>query len=473
MATQVRPVNKKKVSSTPGIELAELRASGQTKNPRSAHLQLNSGDDDAGGGDSEPLLQKNEVSAAVEKNRREAKQGGHPETKHGGHAESKHGGAAETKRGTKQPTASGAKASTSGDVLLDVNAAIPEPNYADDISASALMEQLAALRDKDKDILSNFVDEFRAEAPEQEIIVGSVDVEDIALQERAYEEARVKELEGLARKHQQREIDLLHRERVARATVETERQQLRARHREREKELVQQTKVNRQRLKTYFRQAEDKLKRAIKSEQGAVHELFGDLESGERTTLRRWRASWNHKPIPLQIDIERITAVKDKIPAGVYVVLVSLFDRMGGKPLKWSKADAGLYEKLKPSTQPLVHKGRFYDIDMKINQSVFVVSPSETKVEPSMCFVFELFRLADKKIPVDRCVGWTVMPMVDAHMNITHGKFKLPILCGPVNRKIDRYGAFTEWYSDDINRYDPRSCLVVSVFFRAIPLLLP
>mmetsp|Transcript_49201 Transcript_49201/g.73153 ORF Transcript_49201/g.73153 Transcript_49201/m.73153 type:complete len:919 (-) Transcript_49201:155-2911(-) len=453
MATQVRPVNKKKVSSTPGIELAELRASGQTKNPRSAHLQLNSGDDDAGGGDSEPLLQKNEVSAAVEKNRREAKQGGHPETKHGGHAESKHGGAAETKRGTKQPTASGAKASTSGDVLLDVNAAIPEPNYADDISASALMEQLAALRDKDKDILSNFVDEFRAEAPEQEIIVGSVDVEDIALQERAYEEARVKELEGLARKHQQREIDLLHRERVARATVETERQQLRARHREREKELVQQTKVNRQRLKTYFRQAEDKLKRAIKSEQGAVHELFGDLESGERTTLRRWRASWNHKPIPLQIDIERITAVKDKIPAGVYVVLVSLFDRMGGKPLKWSKADAGLYEKLKPSTQPLVHKGRFYDIDMKINQSVFVVSPSETKVEPSMCFVFELFRLADKKIPVDRCVGWTVMPMVDAHMNITHGKFKLPILCGPVNRKIDRYGAFTEWYSDDINRW--------------------
>ncbi len=100
--------------------------------------------------------------------------------------------------------------------------------------------------------------------------------------------------------------------------------------------------------------------------------------------------------------------MKDKVPAGVYVLLVSLFDRIGGKPLKWSKADAGLYEKLKPSTQPLVHKGRFYDIDMRFNQSIFVVSPSETKIEPSMCFVFELYRLADKKIPVDRCVGWTV-----------------------------------------------------------------
>ncbi len=111
----------------------------------------------------------------------------------------------------------------------------------------------------------------------------------------------MRELQAQAKRHQQREIDLLHRERVARATVETERQQLRARHREKEKELVRQTKTNRERLKTFFRQAEDKLKRAIKSEQGAVHELFGDLVSGERATLRRWRASWNHKPIPLQV----------------------------------------------------------------------------------------------------------------------------------------------------------------------------
>lgn len=273
------------------------------------------------------------------------------------------------------------------------------------------------------------------------------------MQEREFEEQRIQEVQEHSRRHQQREIDLLHRERVARATVETERLALRERHREREKHLVKQTKTNRERLKIFFRQAEDKLKRAIKSEQGAVHEVYGDLESGERTTLRRWRASWHHKPVPLQIDIKKITAVKDKIPAGVYVLLVSMFDRLGGKPLKWSKADAGLYEKLKPSTQPLVHKGRFYDIDMRVNQSVFVVSPSESKVEPSMCFVFELYRLADKKIPVDRCMGWAAMPVCDAHLQIAHGKFKLPLLCGPINRKLNRYNLMTDWYSEDLNRW--------------------
>lgn len=145
--------------------------------------------------------------------------------------------------------------------------------------------------------------------------------------------------------------------------------------------------------------------------------------------MRRWRASWKHKPIPMQIDIHKITAVKDKIPAGVYVILVSLFDRIGGKPLKWSKADSGLNEKLKPSSQPMVHKGRFYDIDMRVNQSVFVVSPSETKIEPSMCFVFELYRLADKKIPVDRCVGWTVSLLFEKRKFQKCRRTQLKIAC--------------------------------------------
>ena len=438
MATMARPSGARASEASPGqgIELSELRSSAASKpaqNPRTAHLQLDSAAPDSSAGaqaaESRPLLQRNDVSDAVSKDRKESKAGPAATSASGARSSAK------------------AKATTSGadSVLLDIEATVPEPEYSEDYSTATLVQQLSELRDKDRDILTNFVDDFRREAPDQEIIVGSVDVEDIALQERAYEEQRVKDIQAQAVRHQQREIDLLHRERVARATVETERQVLRARHREKEKELVRQTQVNRGVLKTFFRQAEDKLKRAIKSEQGAVHELYGDLVSGERTTLRRWRASWKHKPIPLQIDIQRISAVKDKIPAGVYVILVSLFDRMGGKPLKWSKADAGLYDKLKPSTQPLVHKGRFYDVDMRFNQSVFVVSPSETKVEPSMCFVFELYRLADKKIPVDRCVGWTVMPMVDAHLEICHGKFKLPMLCGPINRKLDRYDDFTEW----------------------------
>jgi hypothetical protein len=306
MATMVRPTG----GAPQSVELATLRGGGTDRNPRTKHLELDEDDDDKPAASGrQRLIQENKVSAAVTQDQKESKRSRAAAAGGGGGAAAATSAPASGSAAAVTVVAAPPSSSAPDvDALLDMNAAIPEPTYAEDFSTARLIAQLGELRDKDNDVLANFVDEFRKEAPDQEIIVGSVDVEDIALQEREYEAQRVKEVQEQARRHQQREIDLLHRERVARATVETERQMLRARHREKEKDLVTQTLTNRERLKVYFRQAEDRLKRAIKSEQGVVHELYGDLVSGERVgrltwsgrrwrrRRRRWRWRWRRVP---------------------------------------------------------------------------------------------------------------------------------------------------------------------------------
>ena len=42
---------------------------------------------------------------------------------------------------------------------------------------------------------------------------------------------------------------------------------------------------------------------------------------------RRWRVEWTKTPQPIQININCIRGVKDKLPSGRYSVMVSLYDQ--------------------------------------------------------------------------------------------------------------------------------------------------
>ena len=332
--------------------------------------------------------------------------------------------------------------------------AIPPPVETDpateEFTVEKLQEELSSARNEDDEELQKFFNDFKTQAPEQEIIVGSVSVNDVQKQEQIFEEERLKRVEVQIEQYQACQQSLLHREQVARHNILKERKKVKDMMNNANKALLENAHKHRHLLRTYFKRAEEKLKRVIKTEQAVVHDSIGDLEKGERLNMKRWRTSWKHKPIPLDITITKVSAVKDKLDSGVYVLLCTLFDQLGGKPMKWTKAKD---MEIKPATEPVVHKGRFYDIDMTFNQNIFIIAPSETKIEPSMSIVFELYRLADQKIPIDRCVGWGVMPLCDAELRVAHGKFKLPLLCGPIDRRLDRYAILADWYQEDLNRW--------------------
>ncbi len=113
---------------------------------------------------------------------------------------------------------------------------------------------------------------------------------------------------------------------------------------------------------------------------------------------------------------------------------MSLFDRLGGHVLRWSKLES---QQWAASTVPVQHDGRYYNTEIKVcitiytvrmlicvqfDQSVYTVLPPRVNVRPSMVLVFELFLLKGALSPTDRVVGWGVFPICDAQFNIINGR---------------------------------------------------
>lgn len=108
--------------------------------------------------------------------------------------------------------------------------------------------------------------------------------------------------------------------------------------------------------------------------------------------------------------IDCLRAVKDKLPAGRYVMTVSLYDRLGGNMMRWSRLRG---QQWSGATLPVTHNGRFYDTEMSFNQSVFTVCPARPDIRPGMVLVFELYILRGDATPVDRPVAWGSFPISD------------------------------------------------------------
>lgn len=66
-----------------------------------------------------------------------------------------------------------------------------------------------------------------------------------------------------------------------------------------------------------------------------------------------------------------LRATRDKLPRGLYTVSVALHSRLGGPALAWSSKEE--QQQWVVSTEPIKHQGRFYDTDLHINQSLFMV----------------------------------------------------------------------------------------------------
>lgn len=60
-------------------------------------------------------------------------------------------------------------------------------------------------------------------------------------------------------------------------------------------------------------------------------------------------------------------------PAGRYVLMVSLYDRLGGHVLKWSNLKG---QQWGGATLPLQHDGEFFNIEIKVVKVLLVISHS-------------------------------------------------------------------------------------------------
>jgi hypothetical protein len=195
-------------------------------------------------------------------------------------------------------------------------------------------------------------------------------------------------------------------------------------------------------LNHLFRRAEDALLTTLRRQKAAVAAHFGALRSG-RPSTRLLQAAWEGIPQPIEFRVAKLRGLKNKLPAAKYVLLVTLYDRLGGHPLRWSRLGFGSGgDPSRPAaTTPVRHRGRFHDIDLPFNQCIYVTAPAKPDLRPEQVFVFELFQLAGRHSALDITVGWAVLPACDRDFLVPTGKFRLPLLRGPLDFSVYSYSA--------------------------------
>jgi hypothetical protein len=130
-----------------------------------------------------------------------------------------------------------------------------------------------------------------------------------------------------------------------------------------------------------------------------------------------------------QIKLKWLCGIRDKLPKGQFIVVVSMYDRLGGHLLRWSNLRGQEWSGASLASE---HDGRFSSQEIAINQvpisldfvikllikfylqSVFTVCPPKKQLRPGMVLMFEIYLLRGDVSPVDRVVGWGVFPIADA-----------------------------------------------------------
>lgn len=84
------------------------------------------------------------------------------------------------------------------------------------------------------------------------------------------------------------------------------------------------------------------------------------------------QVNYSTAPQPVEVCVCCLRATRDKLPEGLYTVSVSLHSRLGGPALAWGSEKE--QQRWAVFTEPIKHRGRFYDTDLHFNQSLFMVS---------------------------------------------------------------------------------------------------
>ncbi|CAB3994118.1 partial [Paramuricea clavata] len=302
--------------------------------------------------------------------------------------------------------------------------------------------------------VEKYVDDFHQNVEDEILMIGSISLEDVQEEERRLRDEHIQHQQQLSDVQRERQEDILVREELAKKNVMERLKERRKALMRREEHLMQRDRLLQNKIHQAFRRSEHQLLKALEARKAEVKTMYGELvmADGEYggSKGRRWKVDWNRSPQPVQVKLKCLRGIKDKLPAGRYVLMASLYDRLGGHVMKWSNLKG---QQWGGATLPLFHEGEFYNIEVKIDQSVFTVCPARPDIRPGMILVFELFLLRGAVTPTDRVVAWGCFPICDSNFRVVEGKYKTPFLRGDMDPGIDTYQRMEELIADDIDHW--------------------
>ncbi|XP_045920958.1 uncharacterized protein ofcc1 [Micropterus dolomieu] len=181
---------------------------------------------------------------------------------------------------------------------------------------------------------------------------------------------------------------------------------------------------------------------------GQMTELPESYSSAPRPL---WQLNQSTTPQPVEVRVCCLRATRDKLPRGLYTVSVALHSRLGGPPLAWcSKKEQ---QQWTVSTEPTEHQGRFHDIDLHINQNLFMILPAPCEVVPSMVLVFQLIVLPGGGSHISSVLAWGAFPVCGPSLCLVQGRFKTPLLRGEPNTQLDQFKKIEVLISSDLDHW--------------------
>jgi len=160
--------------------------------------------------------------------------------------------------------------------------------------------------------------------------------------------------------------------------------------------------------------------------------------------------------------IHLLHAVKTKLPKGLYVLMLTQYDSLGGRPLSWSGIGSNGISNIRPGiTKECYHGGRFYDRVLRVEDSCYALCPPRPLLQPNFIYILELYQIASNdnnsnngsSYSMDRIEGWTAIPMTYESMSLVEGKMKLPLLKGEHTSDIQHFKHMEKTIADDLSNW--------------------
>ncbi|CBZ52693.1 conserved hypothetical protein [Neospora caninum Liverpool] len=332
------------------------------------------------------------------------------------------------------------------------------------------------------------------------ITLGVADAEDVRHRDEKEAESKFNAKQEDAIRFQRQAAEFEKREQVAR-------QRLLNQLAEREKDLdakaqdaAVRDKERQDHLNKTLRAAEYKLQAALSVRKGELKTTYGSLGHDRAYTRfateqkipekkafigKKYKVDWAHAPQPLRLHVDACRAVKDKLPQGQYVIMASVWNRLGGHRLQWSslqnledheqdskkksvlrqvtdllddskrraKELSGVISTSSAVTAPVAHSGLWYTDVLRFDQTIYLACPPEKDITPSMCLVLELYFLRGSVSPVDKVVAWGAFPLVDSDFKLISGCFKVPLIRGHTDPSVTMYAQYEKLYREDIQTW--------------------
>jgi len=193
-------------------------------------------------------------------------------------------------------------------------------------------------------------------------------------------------------------------------------------------------------IKKRFQGAGKHLKDVISQRKVAAKKRIGPLYEEEDQGVKLWG-----KGKKLHVRVELCRAVKDKLPCAFYVLLVSLWDRLGGSKIEISKKHR--------ITLPKRHAGRYFHNCLRFEEDLEIRVPAENQIKPSMALSFELFILKNRTLNYDKPVAYGYFPLINSDFELVEGRFKVPLLKGEIDRRVEKFADIESKYTENLDSW--------------------